>query len=205
MEPRPHERGNACQSVWLTNTHATLQWSHVLTNVETSAAVVVWLMENDPSMEPRPHERGNQGLRLASGGPADPSMEPRPHERGNGSVVNSSEKVVLQVVCERLRVLWLMIRRVNSAHRTSLGCKGFRGCERWAGLGSSVWRSRARSEDDGDAVVVAVERAPDGLYALLHVAVARAEVDEHDLILALVYDLHQCFDQQHALEIGRAS
>src|SRR5579885_2869097 len=83
MEPRPHERGNACQSVWLTNTHATLQWSHVLTNVETSAAVVVWLMENDPSMEPRPHERGNQGLRLASGGPADPSMEPRPHERGN--------------------------------------------------------------------------------------------------------------------------
>src|ERR1043166_4764522 len=34
MEPRPHERGNAC-SASLSPRPRSLQWSHVLTNVET--------------------------------------------------------------------------------------------------------------------------------------------------------------------------
>ena len=83
-----------------------LQWSHVLTNVETAAwpppfSVTV------ASMEPRPHERGNgfaEAGKMPSGKlqwshvltnvetyehhhqrghQAKASMEPRPHERGN--------------------------------------------------------------------------------------------------------------------------
>src|ERR1043166_4525954 len=36
-----------------------LQWSHVLTNVETRQHRYWYLRPDDASMEPRPHERGN--------------------------------------------------------------------------------------------------------------------------------------------------
>src|ERR1043166_7797278 len=85
-----------------------LQWSHVLTNVETRQHRYWYFRPDDASMEPRPHERGNyygkaeeqavqkgfngatssrtwkrghNSRRLRRNVPA--SMEPRPHERGN--------------------------------------------------------------------------------------------------------------------------
>src|ERR1043166_8753199 len=132
MEPRPHERGNV-ESVEVAEEMAacfngatssrtwkpvstgtgisgltTLQWSHVLTNVETTTARTRSRPYRSASMEPRPHERGNcpvvlltcsgasgfngatssrtwkrghNSRRLRRNVPA--SMEPRPHERGN--------------------------------------------------------------------------------------------------------------------------
>ena len=50
------------------------------------------------------------------------------------------------------------------------------------------------SNDDGNALVVPVERAPEGLDAFLDVTVPGAEVDEHDLVLAVVDDLRQGLD-----------
>ena len=106
MEPRPHERGKvACQRRSLSHC-PTLQWSHVLTNVESRRASPKHFRRQSASMEPRPHERGKLQLiermnererlqwshvltnvervqpsrpfRFVSGA----SMEPRPHERG---------------------------------------------------------------------------------------------------------------------------
>ena len=63
MEPRPHERGKA---EWEREYYADrmLQWSHVLTNVESTLV----LPNDDPSagasMEPRPHERGKGQSRV---------------------------------------------------------------------------------------------------------------------------------------------
>ena len=37
----------------------TLQWSHVLMNVETASAPAESTVMTAASMEPRPHERGN--------------------------------------------------------------------------------------------------------------------------------------------------
>ena len=83
MEPRPHERGNPSSArrwrrspssfngatssrTWkllreLLNyeTNESLQWSHVLTNVETRRVAGLDDGQALPSMEPRPHERGN--------------------------------------------------------------------------------------------------------------------------------------------------
>ncbi len=84
MEPRSHERGNTCAVRVLLRRRSPLQWSHVLTNVETFApkrapirrgVLLQWshvltnvetLFEYDSdnaatiaSMEPRSHERGN--------------------------------------------------------------------------------------------------------------------------------------------------
>src|SRR6516162_1489998 len=135
MEPRPSERGNrhprratdtsvarfngaTSFRTWkprakasFPNTHPTLQWSHVLPNVETvavrmSCPATTWLqwshvlpnVETCPpeacragahlaSMEPRPSERGNAvsaGTCTALNLTA--SMEPRPSERGNPRV-----------------------------------------------------------------------------------------------------------------------
>src|SRR5205085_11923326 len=44
----------------------SLQWSHVLTNVETADAVRAWQPTPPASMEPRPHERGNVGIGVAT-------------------------------------------------------------------------------------------------------------------------------------------
>src|ERR1043166_2690044 len=110
MEPRPHERGNV-ESVEVAEEMAacfngatssrtwkpvstgtgisgltTLQWSHVLTNVETTTARTRSRPYRSASMEPRPHERGNQWLRATTRLPRAASMEPRPHERGNAAV-----------------------------------------------------------------------------------------------------------------------
>ena len=82
MEPRPHERGNSASArsrsastsfngatssrTWkpapaTTTPRASrgLQWSHVLTNVETTPRQQARRAANLASMEPRPHERGN--------------------------------------------------------------------------------------------------------------------------------------------------
>src|SRR2546423_7731481 len=58
MEPRPHER----ETLYKTRQGVLLdmlQWSHVLTNVETSCSVSAPIARGSASMEPRPHERGN--------------------------------------------------------------------------------------------------------------------------------------------------
>src|ERR1043166_8347969 len=84
MEPRPHERGNAAITLDASAGMFLLQWSHVLTNVETGArpsppedapgrfngatSSRTWKPTSAPncstyllaSMEPRPHERGNE-------------------------------------------------------------------------------------------------------------------------------------------------
>src|ERR1043166_7797279 len=93
MEPRPHERGNV-ESVEVAEEMAacfngatssrtwkpvstgtgisgltTLQWSHVLTNVETTTARPRSRPYRRASMEPRLHERGNAAItRDASAG-----------------------------------------------------------------------------------------------------------------------------------------
>ena len=51
MEPRPHERGKIALRRGLPITQTTLQWSHVLTNVERSA----------PGVEPEPSARRFNG------------------------------------------------------------------------------------------------------------------------------------------------
>ena len=58
MEPRPHERGNIEFGSCLTLLY-WLQWSHVLTNVETIESRDLAERIIGASMEPRPHERGN--------------------------------------------------------------------------------------------------------------------------------------------------
>src|SRR5262245_57317961 len=111
MEPRPLERGN-----WILDSDnepiRQLQWSHVISNVETIAK-----SERDAdlaraSMEPRPLERGNltsgwarSSRRTCFNGATSSrtwkpecccecgcwqwaSMEPRPLERGNRDYTN---------------------------------------------------------------------------------------------------------------------
>ncbi len=58
MEPRPFERGNKATSreEW---EQQQLQWSHVLSNVETYLRSVRASSPSGASMEPRPFERGN--------------------------------------------------------------------------------------------------------------------------------------------------
>ena len=105
MEPRPHERGNLPPHA-RERAHVRLQWSHVLTNVETTCSgysrcqpswlqwshVLTNVETRSPnaatarataSMEPRPHERGNEARSEAAAPGLLASMEPRPHERGN--------------------------------------------------------------------------------------------------------------------------
>ncbi len=82
MEPRPHERGNSQAQLDAIRNYV-LQWSHVLTNVETPVAPHDTGSRRMTSMEPRPHERGNIALVVVRERRAATSMEPRPHERGN--------------------------------------------------------------------------------------------------------------------------
>ena len=58
MEPRPHERGNTNEGEQVA-VRFKLQWSHVLTNVETCYLCADSCSRDTASMEPRPHERGN--------------------------------------------------------------------------------------------------------------------------------------------------
>ncbi len=83
MEPRPFERGNEAKGNYETLKNEVLQWSHVLSNVETSAVVVSrnildllqWshVLSN---VETSLHGQWYNPARRAS-------MEPRPFERGN--------------------------------------------------------------------------------------------------------------------------
>src|SRR4051812_8874469 len=59
MEPRPHERGNLRVVRYGHHLPPSLQWSHVLTNVETFGRGRIPAFKSVTSMEPRPHERGN--------------------------------------------------------------------------------------------------------------------------------------------------
>ena len=90
---------------------AKLQWSHVLTNVESPSFIVDFCSRTSASMEPRPHERGknrcaacrirnrerfngatsSRTWKAPASSPARTggtmaSMEPRPHERGKLAV-----------------------------------------------------------------------------------------------------------------------
>ena len=105
MEPRPHERGKP-GGLFCSVQYSGLQWSHVLTNVESLKMERLDLATLAASMEPRPHERGKTRSRSRGCGKACfngatssrtwkvfagfdavrrcwlASMEPRPHERG---------------------------------------------------------------------------------------------------------------------------
>ncbi len=85
MEPRPHERGKMLGDA-LAAQLASLQWSHVLTNVESSFHGQRRWLGISASMEPRPHERGKSGNGQTVGRVRRASMEPRPHERGKADV-----------------------------------------------------------------------------------------------------------------------
>src|ERR1043166_7072127 len=113
MEQRPPDRGTRSDSLRRRCRRPALQWSHVLTNVETKEESKRRYSQHEASMEPRPHERGNpkwpSPACWSSGGlqwshvltnvetdgfagvaveEEEASMEPRPHERGNaGDVV----------------------------------------------------------------------------------------------------------------------
>jgi len=58
MEPRPNRRGNPKDAVG-GGAGDTLQWSHVLTDVETYKSFEVDEDSKAASMEPRPNRRGN--------------------------------------------------------------------------------------------------------------------------------------------------
>ena len=83
MEPRPHERGNGQPASPRRESDHRLQWSHVLTNVETRRRHDLHQCRRQASMEPRPHERGNVVTTREGRAIKEASMEPRPHERGN--------------------------------------------------------------------------------------------------------------------------
>ncbi len=117
MEPRPHERGNQAASAE-GGAHQPLQWSHVLTNVETCQSRTATLTTSPcfngatssrtwklrPTLTPPCSTNCLQWSHVltnveTSAGrcelltAATPSMEPRPHERGNSGgrvTVNSS-------------------------------------------------------------------------------------------------------------------
>ena len=63
MEPRPYERGNAKSYGAAIYETYELQWSHVLTNVETVQSPDMPAGKDAASMEPRPYERGNRERR----------------------------------------------------------------------------------------------------------------------------------------------
>ena len=71
-----HRKFNNCGG------YNTLQWSHVLTNVESRCRAKGRPLRSAASMEPRPHERGKFKLRAVLHSASEASMEPRPHERG---------------------------------------------------------------------------------------------------------------------------
>ncbi len=60
MEPRPFERGNPENKETEMQNPFQLQWSHVLSNVETVARRGYCRRAGRASMEPRPFERGNR-------------------------------------------------------------------------------------------------------------------------------------------------
>ena len=106
MEPRPHERGNSKRALTPEEQEA-LQWSHVLTNVETprrepeaaSPVLLQWshVLTNVETRQEREKEADAKRLQWSHvltnvettartkprHRPQGASMEPRPHERGN--------------------------------------------------------------------------------------------------------------------------
>src|SRR5712691_6329904 len=116
MEPRPFRRGNrpslapGCLVLdalqWshvLSDVETTtpgapsrapphlLQWSHVLSDVETRAGGSLRPSLTPASMEPRPFRRGNMNDYDATVLPSAASMEPRPFRRGNSQNPSPTE------------------------------------------------------------------------------------------------------------------
>src|SRR5579885_607887 len=87
MEPRPHERGNPLGAGQGVTNALGLQWSHVLTNVETRQCTPrscrAYKCFNGATSS-RTWKRRRRGPAPPERAPA--SMEPRPHERGNGAL-----------------------------------------------------------------------------------------------------------------------
>ena len=85
MEPRSYERGNGATDASRAARPASLQWSHVHTNVETHAVASARRCQSYcASMEPRSYERGNAAAAASqSRSRRCASMEPRSYERGN--------------------------------------------------------------------------------------------------------------------------
>ncbi len=59
MEPRSFKRGNAHRPAETDAAHRRLQWSHVLSNVETARISESLMAGKKASMEPRSFKRGN--------------------------------------------------------------------------------------------------------------------------------------------------
>jgi len=94
MEPRPLERGNHSLIFRLCPVQKSLQWSHVLSNVETSSTGSTGLPVRVASMEPRPLERGNN---------RSIECRPRPPARFNGATSSRTWKLI---TLKRLRRQW---------------------------------------------------------------------------------------------------
>src|SRR5437762_1555857 len=60
-----------------------LQWSHILTDMETPTRASTLTAATFASMEPHPHGYGNRRLRATRSVPSYASMEPHPHGYGN--------------------------------------------------------------------------------------------------------------------------
>ncbi len=99
MEPRPHERGKNSTALTLRWKCSSLQWSHVLTNVERAVKKVKGRVILGASMEPRPHERGKLILITTYIRRDQASMEPRPHERGK-ELLNNGERLPAEASME---------------------------------------------------------------------------------------------------------
>src|SRR5713101_6669348 len=77
-------RGNGHKRVHMPGPIDRLQWSHVLSDVETSAGTILTAaIYNAASMEPRPFRRGNCTTDTRRKAKTAASMEPRPFRRGN--------------------------------------------------------------------------------------------------------------------------
>src|SRR5918996_874817 len=93
MEPRPFERGNTGDGTEPGRVSGALQWSHVLSNVETSQSLAKTHPDTDSfngatsfrTWKLRPLAMLPAGRRIAS-------MEPRPFERGNHSPCGRSKR-----------------------------------------------------------------------------------------------------------------
>ncbi len=83
MEPRSFKRGNRRLGLSRLPVRHKLQWSHVLSNVETCDKRLRAAQETSASMEPRSFKRGNKGKKATASELIGASMEPRSFKRGN--------------------------------------------------------------------------------------------------------------------------
>ena len=85
MEPRPFRRGNLQLRPLTSQTMQSLQWSHVLSNVETASSPRCYTGHTTGFNGATSFRTWKRACRIARCRERGASMEPRPFERGNGS------------------------------------------------------------------------------------------------------------------------